>query len=445
MIRAIVWATLSYIFVLTGKRSKPLAVTFAALIKTAILNLVRIFLFLLVSACAISCVERANKNDSPGPIPGAWEIVFDVGKARIPVVMTIDSSGLWNIHNDGEVIPLRNLTLLADSFHVKLPLFQTFLHGRLENDSTLSGFLHDPTRSADYKIPFRASRLSQEVPLGGEETSFVFDCTFSPADTAEMYKAVGIFKRVGQDLTGTFLTETGDYRYLAGKMEGDSLQLSCFDGAHLFFFRAAMKGDSIVGGTFFSGKHWDEPWNGRLDPGAHIRDPESLTTLIDGADEFNFRVQNLEGDSVSFDTHKLEGKVTVVQIMGSWCPNCTDESLLLKQLYEKYSSLGLQIIPVGFERSENPEQNARVLGAQWEELDMPYPVYLGAGKGKSKAEETFPMLNHVMSFPTCLFIDKSGVVRKIHTGFYGPGTGDYYYSYAERIELYIKQLLDEPN
>ena len=118
---------------------------------------------------------------------------------------------------------------------------------------------------------------------------------------------------------------------------------------------------------------------------------------------------------------------------------------MLKQLYAAHSNQGLRIIPVAFERSEDRAESARILRAQWDELSIPYPVYLGAGKGKGKAEQTFPMLNHVMSFPTCIFVDKKGQVRKIHTGFYGPGTGDYYDHYVERLEMFVQKLLSEPS
>jgi hypothetical protein len=87
------------------------------------------------------------------------------------------------------------------------------------------------------------------------------------------------------------------------------------------------------------------------------------------------------------------------------------------------------------------EENARVIGSQAKEMALDYPVFLGGQK--RQAGEVFPMLNKIMSFPTTIFLDKKGEVRKIHTGFYGPGTGDYYTHYTDRIELFVSQLLDE--
>ena len=67
-------------------------------------------------------------------------------------------------------------------------------------------------------------------------------------------------------VTGTFLTETGDYRYLEGVVDGDSLKLSCFDGSHAFLFHAALDQDSFRG-RFWSGTHWDRALGRVPEPG----------------------------------------------------------------------------------------------------------------------------------------------------------------------------------
>ena len=62
---------------------------------------------------------------------------------------------------------------------------------------------------------------------------------------------------------------------------------------------------------------------------------------------------------------------------------------------------------------------------------------------KKLAHEKLPMLNHIISFPTTLFIDKNGVVRKIHTGFNGPATGQKYTTFKNEFETFVSQLLEE--
>ena len=129
--------------------------------------------------------------------------------------------------------------------------------------------------------------------------------------------------------------------------------------------------------------------------------------------------------------------------MGSWCPNCLDETRYLTELHEKYKKSGLQIVALAFERTRSEAQALKNLEALKARTTATYPFLLAAWNRKTKAAEILPMLNHVMSFPTAIFIDKKGKVRKIHTGFYGPGTGEYYKKFTTETEAFVKQLLDE--
>ena len=74
---------------------------------------------------------------------------------------------------------------------------------------------------------------------------------------------------------------------------------------------------------------------------------------------------------------------------------------------------------------------------------MTYPILLaqyGSGS-KSKMQDKLPALNHIISYPTSIFIDRTGKVRKIHTGFNGPGTGEKYTSYKAEFERFVGELL----
>jgi thiol-disulfide isomerase/thioredoxin len=245
------------------------------------------------------------------------------------------------------------------------------------------------------------------------------------------------------------MTETGDYRYLSGELNLESAQgvsnfyLSCFDGTHLFYFTGEMQEDSVRNGMFYSGKHWSEPWNGRLDELAKLKDPDSLTWVKDGEKQIAFDVRNENGDTVAFGEDSFRGRVSIIQLFGSWCPNCTDESIYMKELFQKYSSQGLQIIPVAFERGEDFARNTRVVKQQFKELGLPYSPYFGGQSSKDEAGRVFPMLNKVMSFPTLIMVDRNGIVRKVHTGFYGPSTGDYYHEHTAKIDAFLEQLLQE--
>jgi hypothetical protein len=53
------------------------------------------------------------------------------------------------------------------------------------------------------------------------------------------------------------------------------------------------------------------------------------------------------------------------------------------------------------------------------------------------------MLNKVMGYPTTIFIDRKGTVKRIYTGFTGPATGKYYEKYQDDFDAYVLKLLSE--
>ena len=247
----------------------------------------------------------------------------------------------------------------------------------------------------------------------------------------------------GQQVQGTFLTETGDYRFLEGVVDGSTLKLSCFDGEHAFLFIADLSGGDSLSGTFWSGNHWEEPWWAVTDPEAELRDPTELTYLRKGFENFSFSFPDLNGDPVSLNDERYQGKVVIVQIMGSWCPNCLDETKLYKKWYDRYQEQGLEIIGLAFERSQGDmalaRQNVQRLK---DKLGLEYKILIAAADhDKDAADKALPMLNHVLSYPTSIFIDREGQVRKIHTGFNGPGTGVYYSRFVEEYEAFLEKLL----
>ncbi len=400
-------------------------------------------LFFILSIL-IACNDQHQNEITSKALDGSWELTFNIGEVEIPVRMSIENS-VWIIHNASEKIVLDSVLLSGKNFHVQLPLFNTTFDGELLDANNMKGYWTDHSRDSIYTIPFAAHRKPRETnaPLSVLHTT-IYEATFSQRNIEATYKALGVFDYCNNNVvTGTFLTETGDYRFLEGNSTGQSVHLSSFNGAHLFYFCANIEGDSLTDGKFYSGTHWSEDWEARLNPLAKLRDADSLTFLKNPYDEFNFSVCDLNGDSIEFDISDFAGKVTIVQILGSWCPNCMDESNFLLQLYNKWGAQGLQIIPVAFERGDDFELSKRTVTNQFDQLHLPYPPYFGGSASKACASQVFSHLSQIISYPTAIFIDKKGKIRKIHTGFYGPGTKDYYARHTEMIELFVAQLLAE--
>lgn len=403
-------------------------------------------LLLLLASCS-----RPEEEKVIEPRTGPWLFTLDLGSGtHLPFNAELaKDSAAWTmtVLNSTERILVDQVVITGDSFRVHMPLFDSEFIGVISSDSTLSGRWWNHLKGPDYSIPFtatagRSERFAHLVPSPPRDMSGQWEAHYS-SGTADEYAAIGLFEQEGTHLNGTFLTETGDYRYLEGSVNGDSLLLSCFDGSHAFLFKAGWRSDSLFG-RFWSGNHWQEPWVAVRNPAFALRHPDSLTHLREGYAMADFRFPLIEGGHVSPRDSAHAGRVIMVQIMGSWCPNCVDETVLLDEMYAKYNHEGLSVVALAFEKQNDSLLAIDGLRKFRERLHVNYEIAYAGKAGKKEAAERLPFLDHVMSYPTCIFIDRSGMVRRIRTGFYGPGTGAHYLNYRRNLELFIEQMLAEP-
>jgi len=364
---------------------------------------------------------------------------------NLPFIFEVVSENKIRIRNAEEVIDVNDVTYKNDSVYIKTPVFEGFIVTKIE-DSVLIGSFKKP--ELNRVMAFRAEKndarfdASDDVPK--YDISGNWKTEFSPNSETERYIAKGIFKQYANKVTGTFRTTTGDYRYLEGVLNGNQLQLSTFDGAHAFLFTAETN-DSIMKGTFYSGNHWKEPFIAKRNEDFKLPDANTLTYLKDGYDSVAFSFSDENGNLVSLSDHRFKDKVVLIQIMGTWCPNCLDESKFYANYYNTHSDNDLEVIALAFEYVKSKEKAFENIKRLKENTDINYPVLLAqyGSSSKTKAQEKLPMLNHVLSYPTSIYIDKKGKVRKIHTGFNGPATGEKYVEFKIEFEKFINELLEE--
>lgn len=402
----------------------------------------------LLFPLVFSCTPPAPAPSTPRL--GPWHVTLDLGTALLPFTFHLeelpDSALRIHVQNGTEVIVVDDVEHFGDSIAVRMPLFDSEFKGRKDGDGRITGYWFNYLKGPDHKVPFTA--LAGDLPRfpvaspAHMDPSGTWEVHFSP-NTADSYPAIGLFERQNNgSITGTFLTETGDYRFLEGSVSGDSLRLSCFDGSHAFLFTALLTGDSLKG-DFRSGNHWQEPWVAVRNADFKLRDPDSLTFLREGYDMVDFRFPSIDGGLVSPNDLPYKGSVRVVQIMGSWCPNCVDETRLLNDIYDKHHSDGLQVMSVAFERYQDTVRAMDGLRRFRDVLQVRYPILYGGMAGKGEAAERLPFLNHVMSYPTLIIIDHLGRVRRIRTGIYGPSSGSHYERHKRSLEVFIQGLLAE--
>jgi len=360
-----------------------------------------------------------------------------------------------SFNNGNEFIKTTDVRIEKDSLFIKMPVFDSEFKIQLYDTNFDNGFVFyqmkgvwiNHARKDKNIIPFSATHVNEYLwpvyKINEHSPKGKWESTFSPS-SKDRSKAVGLFKGDGEIISGTFLTETGDYRYLTGASGTDGgFNLSCFDGSHAFLFTGEVKGDSIVNGHFYSGAHHHEPWVAVRNDNFQLRNPDSLTYLKPGFTSIDFSFKNLEGKSVSIKDEKFKNKVVIIQIMGTWCPNCMDETKFLAPFYDTYNSKGLEVVALAFERTDDFNKAVNNIQRSKKRFSANYEFLITMKTGKDQASEALPMLNAVMAFPTTIYIDKKGVVRKIYTGFNGPATGDAHTKFVEDTTRFVEMLLAE--
>ncbi len=353
------------------------------------------------------------------------------------------------IHNAKERITVDEINVTRDSLNFKMPVFDTEFKTQFMKDGSIKGVWINHTKKENNVIAFTAQHGNKNrfiVPVEKPHSFYdgKWETTFSP-NTADSSKAIGIFKHVAGTsvVEGTFLTETGDYRYLEGTENNGKLYLSCFDGSHAFLFMATHTDAGMINGDFYSGSTWHENWIAKRNDKFELHDPESLTYLKNPNEKIDFSFFNVKGEKISLSDEKYRNKAVIIQIMGSWCPNCMDESAYLSKVYKQYHKGGLEIIGLAYERtSDNEKAKANVVRLA-KRFDIGYDILLPGVTGKDKASETLPFLNKVMAFPTTIILSKDHIVKSIYTGFNGPATGKAYEEYIVKTETLLKKLLAE--
>ena len=222
---------------------------------------------------------------------GRWISELQLNEKDIlPFELIIEKQGKGHkfcVMNGDEKIRLDSTIIINDSVHARFPFFNSELVFHINNKKSISGYWQNFNKGNNYRIDFtsnrkktarfaNANRKKEGVNVNGR-----WEVEFEP-NTDGSYPAIGIFNQNihSNNLTGTFLTETGDYRYLAGNSIGDSIYLSCFDGSHAFLFKA-LNNNGILKGSFFSGSHWKSEWAAKRNESIELTSPNDLTYLKD--------------------------------------------------------------------------------------------------------------------------------------------------------------------
>ena len=354
----------------------------------------------------------------------------------------------WVIKNAEERIAVKDFRITKDSLIAAMPFFgaELFLKKTLQGytgqwkkaGSKGDVFMPIEIKKAAYRYQFPAS--SRKINLTGRWRAYFVNAEGKQSD------AIAELKQTGNQLTGSILTTTGDYRFLEGVTNGDSLVMSTFDGTHAFYFSSKISKDgALVDGIFASGATSIETWTATRDANIELDESDVLMRVKDSTQQLNFRFPDLDGKMVSIHDERFKGKVVVIQIMGSWCPNCMDETAFLSKYYNEHPSLGIEFIGLAYEYSTDFEKARMNLMRFKNKFNVQYPMLITGVTSNDplRTEKTLPQMTSIKAFPSMIVIGKDGQVKKTHAGYTGPATGVHHEKFKHEFDELIKSLVQQ--
>jgi peroxiredoxin len=345
------------------------------------------------------------------------------------------------VENDKETLIYDDIIFEADSLKILMPPYDAVIIAKVENESLYGRYLKEESGK---EAPFYAKINNESKFQSNKKANFSLNGKYKTVFRPENpYPGLGVFNQKGNEVSGTFRKNTGDTRFLSGITFGDSILLSTFDGAHPYLIKAEKKGDTIFGNLHYYNDSITEFWMIE-DQGYELADSKTLTKLKDGVQSINFNFKDTNGKFVSLNDIQFKDKVVVVQILGTWCPNCLDETQFFLSYIEENPNEDLAFVGLSVEAAKTEQKAMNRIKNMIDKFNIPYPILLAqyGGTDKEKFLKKIPMLENIISYPTTIIIDKSGKVNSIHTGFNGPATGQAYEDYKEDFKTEIKGLLE---
>ena len=410
------------------------------------MNKFYLYIAVVLLPFVFSC-SKPTKEMNPGIWRGNILLDKEDAKSSMPFLFALekikDGKIQITLMNAEERIIVNEIYYQNDSVFIKLPVFRDEIKALVKSGDTISGEYYHVGSRSKYYMPFYAvagakERFENIKPSSAANISGRWELTGDPGDSTE-YKMIGEFVQKGSNVTGSVLTTSGDHRYLDGVISGNELMLSTIDGTHTLLFRADIRDNKLENGLLIGGPKWRDKWTGLKNDNAKLPDAESITKLKGDVKKIDFSFSDLNGKRVSLSDERYKDKPVIVQIMGSWCPNCMDETRLFTELYDKYSPKGLKIVGLCFE-SNNFEESRIRIERFVSQLNAKYD-FLYAGEVGKSIKETLPFIEKLNGYPTTLYLDKEHNVVKIYTGFSGPGTGKHYFELKDEIVATIEKLL----
>ena len=401
----------------------------------------------------------AIKNEEPKTArkfikEGIWRGVFKVSESEVPFNFELKGKdaehATFTLLNGTRRDDFHVQYLSKDSIFIKMNTYDAALVARIDNEGQISGEYRSLVPGLrGNALPFTAEQgKSYRFVEPGKDVAPAADLSgkweFKGFSKEAVPNKIAILKQTGNKLTGVIMQVTGDSRELEGTVQGNQFVLSGFSGPSPKIYRGTINEDGTLSGEISQGIYDNLKFTGVKDSKAELPDPYKLTALKEGVKKLAFTFPDLTGKPVSLTDDKYKGKVVIVELVGTWCPNCTDQTVFLSPWFNKNHKRGVEAIAVGFEQKDDLEYGKYTLGKLRDKYHIKYDILFGGLADKRLVADKLPALSKFIAYPTTIIIDRKGEVREIYTGYTGTVTGQYYADYEKKFNKVLDELIAEP-
>jgi peroxiredoxin len=391
---------------------------------------------------AVAIALPAALGAQAGSLDGRWDAVVVSGGIEVPFAFEIRGQGgalEGSFFNGERRLTSTEATVDGTTVTFRFGQYASSLELTLENGALTGRY----RRARGEPLPIRAVRsgtapASASSPAPAIDGTWVVQAKSNKGESAWRF----IARQQGNAVEGTILRVDGDTGTLSGTWQGDRFVLSHFSGARPLRLEVVPKAD----GTLALSQNGQPPLAAArvtetraADIGTPA-DPALHTRMKDPSEPFRFSFPDMQGQIVSNTDARFRGKVLLVNISGSWCPNCHDEAPFLSALYKRYRDRGLEIVTLSFEEVDQQASLARLKA-----FNATYGIehtVLVPGE-PDELNRKVPQAENLNAFPTTFILGRDGRVRAVHAGFPSPGSGAFYAQAEHEVTELVERLLDE--
>jgi len=412
-----------------------------------------------LAAVAAAFILAANPN-AAAKIDGLWDAAIVSGGGQntpgfeVPFRFEIATSGdkAEGFFFEGDRKVGSTSGTFADG---KLKLEYDFLNTTLElalDGDVLKGTYRNNNRPRGQDVtmrrfvPVSMDNVQSPQLAGTWEMRRVKEEETAPRDTRTWHM---FLRQSGPEFSGSILRVDGDVGTLVGRWKDGKLVMSHFAGERPNLLEATSNADGTLAVTLNRNAHYlvvrssEARAKGIPEP----PDPSRYTSVKDPTASFAFSFPDMTGKTVANTDAMFRGKVVILAIGGSWCPNCHDEAPFLAELYRDYHAKGLEIVGLMFENDPNPAVYRPRVASFVKRYNIQYPMlFAGTTSPTPQSKviaEALPQIVNFGAYPTSIYLGRDGKVRTVHAGFASPATGEEHVRLKKELREVVEQLLAE--